>query len=324
MMFKIVAALLIGLISIVSIKEYMNKSTVDIVRQVKPATVLIANRIDDAKGGIGTGFIVGDNLIVTNNHVIDGNGELFVYSSNSSVKYKAQVINKDKTADLATIKLLDWNKFSKNEHPNVVALSDEETELGDKIIVIGHPWGLTWTVSEGIISGKNRKQSQTPQFFDQVDANLFQGNSGGPVFDEEGNVVCVSAVMLTGEGGSYGFCLPSELVQKVLADFSEYNEVRWRSLNAGIEITENSEIKISEVKPDKSADKAGLKVGDTINKIYNNEHKKGLLIKSSTDLLTALASMRGSEEKITLEIIRNGKPIKIEVITDYKTSKDFN
>ena len=72
---------------------------------------------------------------------------------------------------------------------------------------------------------------QNPKFMDQVDANLFQGNSGGPIFDGNGNVVCVSTMMLSMEGGSYGFCVPSNLVQKVVYDLNAFGEVRWRVMN---------------------------------------------------------------------------------------------
>lgn len=323
-MIKLLAAFAIGALSLVSLNEYMSTSTVEIVNKVKPGTVLIMNRIDASTGGSGTGFIIDENLIVTNNHIIDGNGELFVYSPNSSRKYKASIVSKDKTSDLATLKLVDWDAFNKNEKPNILSLSDEQTELGEKIIVVGHPWGLTWSISEGIISGKNRKHTPTPQFLDQVDAHVFQGNSGGPIFDNEGNVACVSVLMLPGAGGSYGFCIPSVLVDKVLSDLKEYNEVRWRSLNAGIELTENSEIKITEVQSNNAADKAGIEVGDIITKVYTDQYKNGLPIKSSTDLLTALASMKGSEEILTIDIIRNGEAMRKEILTDYKTEKDFN
>ena len=159
---------------------------------------------------------------------------------------------------------------------------------------------------------------------DQLDAKLYQGNSGGPVFNEKGEVVCISAMMLTGEGGSYGFCIPSILAQKVLADLEEFKEVRWRSLNLSVEQLENSIVKIAEVQPNKAADKAGLKSGDIIKTLYNKEYNEGLKVLSTLDLLTALAIMNGSEEKISLEIERNGETLVIDVITDFKVSAEFD
>lgn len=301
-----------------------DKDTSTIVQQVVPATVLVTNQLDSSTGGTGTGFIIGNNIIVTNNHVIEGNGKISVFSPTTSTKYPAKVIGKDKVSDIAILELEDWESFKKTEAPSIVSFSENETELGEKVIVVGHPWGLTWSVSEGIVSAKNRKPKASPQFLDQLDAKLYQGNSGGPVFNEEGEVVCISAMMLTGEGGSYGFCIPSILAQKVLTDLNEFKEVRWRTLSVSVEQLENSTVKISEVQPNKAADKAGLKSGDIIKTLYNNEYDEGLKVLSTLDLLTALAIMHGSEEKLSLEIERNGETLVVDVTTDFRLSSEFD
>lgn len=322
---KFVFLTVFAIFSILTLDYAFEKpNTSDVVSTVLPATVLITNQIDTTTGGTGTGFIIGKNLIVTNNHVIDGDGKINVISSNSARKYSANIITKDKVSDLAIIELNDWDSFYKEESPSIVSFSDKETELGEKVIVIGHPWGLTWTVSEGIISAKFRKPKATPQFLDQLDAKLYQGNSGGPVFNENGEVVCVSAMMLAGEGGSYGFCIPSILTQKVINDFKEFNEVRWRTLSLSVEETEESTVKIAEVQSGKAADKAGLKSGDIIKTIYNKQYNEGLKVLSTVNILTALAIMNGSEEKLSLEIERNGETLMVEVTTDYRLSKEFD
>ena len=131
---------------------FSKEDTSAIVKTVMPATVLVTNQVDSSTGGTGTGFIVGNNIIVTNNHVVDGDGEISIFSPNTATKYPAKVIGKDKVSDIAVLELKDWDAFKEKENPSIVNFSEDQTELGQKVIVIGHPWGLTWTVSEGIVS----------------------------------------------------------------------------------------------------------------------------------------------------------------------------
>ena len=301
-------------------------STVELVDEVKSGTVLIANQIDASNGGTGTGFILEDNQIVTNHHVVDGNGQLFVYSSNSQRKYPAEVVYADPIADVAVIRIVDWEVFKKNENPVNLSLGDsDEMRLGDKVIVIGHPWGLTWTVSEGILSAKNRRVGQNPKHMDQIDAKLFQGNSGGPIFNEKGQVICVSNMMLAMEGGSYGFCLPSDLVKKIVYDFNMFKEVRWRVLNVAVDLTEDgSSVIVRTLDPDGAAAKAGIKEGDKLLEIITpTNHPQGMKITNPNVLITELATLNGSAEIVKLVVERNGEKMMIDVKTNYKLSSDY-
>jgi serine protease Do len=300
-------------------------STTDIVNQKINGVVLISNDVTETQGGIGTGFIIG-NKIVTNLHVVEGNGKITVYSGNSDRKYEAIVAFQDPVADIAVLTLKDWDAFKKNEKPVGLEFGDsEETNVGDRVVVIGHPWGLLWSVSEGIISAKDRRVNQNPKFLDQTDAKLYQGNSGGPVFNEEGQVVCISNMMLSQEGGSYGFCIPSNLAKKVLYDFEKFGEVRWRVLNVLTELTDNgSTLILKTIEPNGAAANAGLKEGDKILEVYTpNNHPNGLVIKSSDDLITELAILKGDDEIIKLLIDRNGEKLVIDVKTNHKLSKDY-
>ena len=304
----------------------MPSSTTELVQQVEDGTVLIANEIDTTNGGIGTGFILSDNQIVTNHHVVDGNGKLFVYSSNSERKYPVEVVYKDEIADLAVLRIVDWEVYKKNENPvNLTLGNSDEMRVGDKVIVIGHPWGLTWSVSEGILSSKNRRMGPNPKFMDQVDAKLYQGNSGGPIFNEDGEIICVSNMMVTKEGGSYGFCIPSDLVRKVIHDLNTHKEVRWRILNISVDLTEDgSYVKVSSLDADGAAAKAGIKEGDAILEIITpNNHPKGVKITNPYDLITELATLDGSDELVKLVIMRNGEKKMIDVKTNYKLSSDY-
>lgn len=301
-------------------------TTKQVVDKVQSGVVLVSDELGDGKGGMGTGFIVKENVIVTNHHVISEPGKIYVYSPNSQTKYEAEVIFKDEIADLAVLKLKDWQNFNENESPIFVELGNsDETEQGEKIIVIGHPWGLTWSVSEGIISSKGRRLGANPKFLDQVDAHLFQGNSGGPIFNEDGKVICVSNMMITKEGGSYGFCIPSNLVKKVLYDVEKFGEIRWRAINVTVGLTEDgSSVILKDVEPDGAAGKAGLKAGDKVLEIYTpNNHPKGIVPKEANDLITEMAQMRGDDEQVKLLIDRNGEKIMFDVKSNYRLSKEY-
>lgn len=301
-------------------------TTKDVVDKVQPAVVLIANEATNGNSGMGTGFIVKDNFIVTNHHVIGEPGKIYVYSPNSNVKYEAKVIYQDIISDLAVVSVQDWEKFKNNENPNIVHLGNSDnTEQGEKVIVMGHPWGLTWTVSEGIVSSKGRRLGENPKFLDQVDAKLFQGNSGGPIFNEDGEVVCVSNMMVTKEGGSYGFCIPSNLVKKVLYDFEKFGEVRWRAINVSVGLTpDGSSVILNDVEPDGAAGRAGLKAGDKILEVYTpNNHPKGIKPKDANDIITEIAQLRGDDEIVKLLIERNGEKIMFDVKSNYRLSKDY-
>lgn len=301
------------------------RNTAELVEQVRPGTVLITNQIDATSGGAGSGFILEDNMIITNHHVIDGNGKLHVYSPNSRKKYEAKVVYEDNIADIAILRLLDWELFEKEQKPANLKLGDsDETVEGEKVVVIGNPWGLTWTVSEGIVSGKNRRAGPNPKYLDQVDAKIFQGNSGGPIFNDHGEVVCVSEMIVSGEGGSYGFCIPSNLVKKIIHDFNVYKEVRWRVINVGIGLTDDgSGVILESVEPDGAGGKAGLKEGDKVLTIFTEDNKTGKKISTPDDLITQLATLHGDDETIRLAIDRKGEKMTIDVKTNYKLSKEY-
>lgn len=300
--------------------------TSQIVKHVENGVVLITNEKSADSGGIGAGFILEDNQIVTNHHVVENAQKLNVYSKNSNRRYEAVVVYEDKIADIAVLRLREWDMFKFYESPVNLKLGDSNTSVpGSKVIVIGHPWGLDWTVSQGIISAKNRRPQPTPKFLDQIDAKLFQGNSGGPIFNEREEVVCVSNLMIVVEkgGGSYGFCIPSNLVKKVIYDLNKFNEVKWRALNISMKPSDDGlSVAVNSVDENGAADKAGIKVGDKILRYYrdNNSVRE---INEADDLLSELAVLRGDHEDVKLLVERNGEKFFIIVKTGYRTAKDF-
>lgn len=301
------------------------QKTSQVVDSVKSGVVYIANQIDATSGGSGTGFILEDNQIITNHHVIEGKGTIFVYSANSQRKYEGKVVYSDPVSDIAIVRVVDWEVFAANENPANLKLGNSDvTRQGSKVIVIGHPWGLTWSVSEGIISAKERRMGQNPKFMDQVDANLFQGNSGGPIFDGNGNVVCVSTMMLSMEGGSYGFCVPSNLVNKVVYDLNAFGEVRWRVMNITGDLTDDGGyVIVKSLEPDGAAMVAGIQEGDKILSIITTNNPVGKKVTHLNDIVTELATLKGDDETVRLAIERNGKTMTIDVKTNYKLSSDY-
>lgn len=289
--------------------------------------VLIVNKITETTGGIGTGFILADNQIITNNHVIAGGGEITVFSKNSQREYKAKVVYADHVSDIAVIRLIDWETFKEKENPvNLVLSKRTDIQKGEKIFLIGHPSGLLWTMSAGIISNTDIKKNKNPGYLNQLDAKLYKGNSGGPVFDTDGEVICVNESMLVIEGGSYGFCVPNSLVEKVLYDFNTIKEVRWRILNVSIGLTtDGSYVIIKEIEQFGAAAKAGLLPGDKILQIYtpNSVVEKNRYLTDPDELIVEMTKLKNDQTTISLLIEREGKQKIVEVKTNYKLSKEY-
>ena len=263
-------------------------------------------------GSLGTGFFIDENTIITNNHVIEGGTNLKVFSKNLDKDYDAEVKWTDPAADIAVIQLKDWKKY-KEDNPDVRYLKFDTTyEQGDPITVIGHPSGLMYAASRGIISipGK-RVVPNRPSYYIGTDAHLYEGNSGGPMIDADGEVIGVNDMMFVVNGGSYGFAIPAKVVMKVLSDFKKYGEVRWAML--GINIKKNV---ISEVTPGSAAEKAGLKAGDTILRVAIGD--ESIAFRTPEDLLILLSTIDYKDEVLLALEDRN-----VKVSPGYRTSKDF-
>ena len=163
-------------------------------------------------GGSGSGFIVKDkNLIVTNRHVIFGNERVVVRGENF-VKTMAEVIYTDPLNDIAFLRVPDG--YEQSGH---VPISNQKVEAGERIIAIGHPMGLRFTATQGIVSKAERKFNNVDYI--QVDAAINPGNSGGPLINESGEVVGVNTFIYR-DGESLGFALPSVTLNEILNEFS--------------------------------------------------------------------------------------------------------
>jgi serine protease Do len=222
---------------------------------------------------LGSGFIIKESgIVITNNHVIKGAEDILVKIGTK--EYKAKVIGADPYMDIAVLKMETEEKFK------AVKFGDsDKARVGDWVVAIGNPFGLGGTVTSGIISARNRDINLTRyDDFIQTDASITQGNSGGPLFNLEGEVIGINtAIIAPGKSGSIGigFAIPANAASNVIDQLIDYGETRRGWLGVRIqevtkEIAEIEKLKkpegalVASVGEKSPADKAGIKAGDII------------------------------------------------------------
>ena len=170
----------------------------------------------------GSGFLISpDGYGVTNNHVVD-NAQSVEITTDDGKTYTAKVVGKDAKTDVALLKVHGRGNFP------YVKFAETEPRVGDWVIAVGNPYGLGGTVTAGIVSARGRDIGSGPyDDFIQIDAPVNKGNSGGPAFDENGNVVGVTTAIYSPSGGSIGigFAIPAETVKSVVAQLKEHGTV---------------------------------------------------------------------------------------------------
>src|ERR1700744_4959353 len=173
---------------------------------------------------LGTGFIIDTSgLIVTNNHVIE-DAEHITATLNDGTVLPAKLIGRDEKTDLALLKVT-----SKKPLPVAKFGDSDQARVGEWVIAIGNPFGLGSTVTAGIVSARNRDINAGPyDEFIQTDAPINRGNSGGPLFNMDGNVIGVNSQIYSPSGGSVGigFSIPSNLVREVVGQLRQFVEAR--------------------------------------------------------------------------------------------------
>ena len=220
---------------------------------------------------LGSGFIISaDGYVVTNNHVIDGADEIVIELFEGG-KLEAKVIGRDAKTDIALLKV------EADEPLPFVTFGDSDiARVGDWVMAIGNPLGQGFSVSAGIISARNRSLRGTYDDFIQTDAAINKGNSGGPLFNMDGEVIGVNTAIISPTGGSIGlgFSMSSNVVSKVTAQLKEYGETRRGWLGVRIQDVDEDMAEaigldkvagamISDV-PEGPAAEAGMKSGDVI------------------------------------------------------------
>jgi serine protease Do len=257
--------------------------------------------------GEGSGFFISaDGYAVTNNHVVDHATAVEV-TTNDGESYPAKVVGTDKKTDLALIKVAGHDDFP------FVRFADKSPRIGDWVVVVGNPFGLSETVTAGIVSAKGRNIDADPyDDFLQIDAPINQGNSGGPSFNLDGQVVGVTTAIYSVSGGSVGigFAIPAETAKTVIADLKSAGHVTRGWLGAEIQqitpsIAESLGIKdsegalVAEVKAGSPAMQGHLKAGDVIIAV------NGKPVTDSTDLVRKIGALApGSNAE--LRILRDG------------------
>jgi serine protease Do len=275
---------------------------------------------------LGSGFIINKNgTIITNNHVISNAEDIVVRVGDK--EYKAKVLGADPYSDLAVLKIDTNEKFTPVKFGN-----SDQARVGDWVVAIGNPFGLGGTVTSGIISARNRDINLTRyDDFIQTDASINQGNSGGPLFNLDGDVIGINtAIIAPGQSGSIGigFAIPANAAANVITQLIKYGETKRGWLGVRIqqvtkEIAEVEKLKntkgalVASVGERSPAEKAGLKAGDIILKFDGKNI-------DTMRVLPKLVSNTEVGKTVKLEIWRNKKLItKKLTLGRLESSDDF-
>ncbi|CAM3708381.1 MULTISPECIES: serine endoprotease DegP [Rahnella] len=272
---------------------------------------------------LGSGVIIDADkgYVVTNNHVVDNATKISV-QLNDGRKFDAKVIGKDPRSDIAVIQLQNAKNLT------AIKMADsEQLRVGDYTVAIGNPYGLGETVTSGIVSalGRSGLNIENYENFIQTDAAINRGNSGGALVNLNGELIGLNTAILAPDGGNIGigFAIPSNMVKNLSKQMIEFGQVKRGEL--GIMGTElNSELAkamkvdaqrgafISQVMPKSAAEKAGIKAGDVILSM------NGKPISSFASFRADIGTMPIGT-KVTLGLLREGKPMNVDVTIEQST-----
>ncbi len=266
---------------------------------------------------LGSGFVIDPKgYIVTNNHVIEDSSDITVTLADGT-EYPAKLVGTDPKTDLALLKV-----EPKKALPSVPWGDSDKARVGDWVLAVGNPFGLGGSVTTGIVSARSRDIHEGPfDDFLQIDAAINQGNSGGPTFDMNGNVVGINTAIVSPSGGSVGigFAIPSNLARTVIAELKDKGSIErgWLGveiqqvtpdLAQGIGLDEPKGALVANIDPDSPAAKADLKPGDVVlafngSKVMEMRDLPRLVADADPGSKASLDILRdGHEKEITVEI----------------------
>ena len=276
------------------------------------------------RAGMGSGFIIDkEGHILTNNHVIDGADEIVVLieeGGNGEKEYDAELIGTDSKTDIALIKLV-LKEGGRTDFPALSLGNSDKLEVGEWVVAIGNPFGLSHTVTVGVVSAKERNIGSGPyDEFIQTDASINPGNSGGPLMNIKGEVIGINTAIISGNTGGnvgIGFAIPINIAKGILDDLKEKGTVTRGWLGVMIQkitpdLAESFNLDrtegalVGDVIPNSPAEKAGIKRGDVIVKFDNQE----------VNTMEALPKIVGSTtpgKAVKVEVFRDGKKTVLDV-----------
>ncbi|MDA7714437.1 Do family serine endopeptidase [Candidatus Pelagibacter sp.] len=278
---------------------------------------------------LGSGFIIdAKGIVITNNHVIN-DAEDIVVRVGGDKEYKATIIGADPLSDIAVLQIDSKEKFTPVQFGD-----SDKARIGDWVIAIGNPFGLGGTVTAGIISARNRSIGLSRyEDYIQTDASINSGNSGGPLFDMNGDVIGINTAIL-GKGGSIGigFSIPSNSAKKVVSQLLEFGETKrgWLGVRIQVVTEEIAEVEkldeprgalVASVAEKSPSEKSGIKAGDIIlefNGTRINEMKELPIIVAQTEVgKTVDVKVWRNKKEITKKI----KLGRLETSSDFKEEK---
>jgi len=266
---------------------------------------------------LGSGFVIDPaGLIVTNNHVIADADQITVRFPDGT-ELPAELLGKDPKVDLALLKV----KSSK-ALPSVPWGDSDKARVGESVIAVGNPFGLGGSVTAGIISSRNRELGGNYDDFIQTDAAINQGNSGGPLFNMNGEVIGINSAILSGGGGGsigIGFSIPSKMARNIIDQLRQFGEIRrgWlgvqissveKDMAEGLGLDKARGALVQSVSDAGPAAAAGIKPGDVVLKFDGRDV-------ADNRALPRMVAETAIGKKVSVEVWRNGqsKAISLEV-----------
>lgn len=280
-----------------------------------------------AEHGLGSGVLISpDGYIVTNNHVVDGAGDIRVTMSNREV-YSAKLVGTDPLTDLAVIKI------NGKDLPSVPWGDSSKLHPGQTVLAFGNPYGLRFTVTRGIVSALNRpnpdaSDRRKPGEFIQTDAAINPGNSGGALVDSRGELIGINTFLISPSGSfsGAGFAIPAQIAQPTVDSLIRNGKVSHGFIGIGISDVTPDNAKffntkeatgavVTQVDPNTPGAKAGLHIGDVISKL------DGKSVSDAGELQMEVGQKHPGDT-IRLEVLRDGKSMNIPVTLESTTGSD--